>query len=578
MTTRWNGLAVAPGVALAASWRADRSAAPTVTGATGGSPLGGRQVEQAFQAVAAELDRIARHATAQGRRAAGDIVAANAEIARDATLIDAAAHAAGAVTSDDPMHVMQAIQAVHEVVELHARVLEELPDPTLRERAADVRGIGRRVVDWLARGTADAPIAPPSRFVLVAVEIGPADLLELLERAGGGLAAAVAVRGGANAHAAVIARSIGLPMITGIAPVLLELPDGTPLLVDASRGLVVASPGDREVEDARGAARSEERRSAALTADRGRRHVTADGQLFILLVNVAAGFEARTGIDAGAQGIGLLRTELALPPSAVADRWPVEADHRRALGPVFAAVRASSVPITARLLDFTGDKAPPFLARRGNGQVGLAALLADPDALAAQLRAILDLGRRLDLRILVPMVTAAEQLRMVRAMVTAVAGDLSTPVPPVGAMVETVAAVQAIDDLLSAADFLSVGTNDLAGEVLDMGRGDPRARPELAAHPHVLRLVGRVAAASVRAGCEVSICGDAAADSRVLPLLVGAGIRAFSVGCSRVDRIRYLLRRLDADRCAKLFVEALGCDDAADVLALVAGWAEASLP
>jgi phosphoenolpyruvate-protein kinase (PTS system EI component) len=551
MTTSWSGSGAAPGVAVAASWRADRPAPampdqhlPT-----------GQQVEQAFRAVAAEFDQIARQASAQGRHTAADIMTVGVLIASDVSLVDAARDAAAA--SDDPL------RAVRDVVELHAAALEQASDATLRERAADIRQIGRRVIHRLTHGTAGASATPPSHsFVLVTAEIGPADLLEHL---GQGLAAAVAVRGGANSHAAIIARSVGLPLVTGVDPALLELPDHTPLLVDATQGLVVAYPDASQVHRIRSVTEHEDRRRVALAADRGRQHATADGQPFMLLANVATAMEARVGIDTGAQGIGLLRTELAF---LKADRWPDEADHRQALRSIFA--EAAGLPLTVRLLDFTNDKMPVFLASTSGGPVGLAGLLATPDALVAQLRAVLDLGRHIDLRIMAPMVATAQELRALRAAITAVAHDLGIPVPPVGAMIETVAAAEAIHDLAEVADFFSVGTNDLASQALGLDRRDPRARPELAAHPRVVQLIGRVAAIGARSSRPVSICGDAAAHPATLPLLLGTGIRMFSVACACIDQARYLLLRLDTGRCAELVAQALECDDADEVLALVA--------
>lgn len=556
MTASWRGSGVAPGIAVAASWRADRPA-PAATGR-----LDLQQVEQAFHAVADELDQLARHAKAQGRDEASDIVAVSALIASDATLVDAARDAAAA--GGDPL------RAVLDVVERHATTLEEAPDAALRERAADIRQVGRRVIDRLAHGGVGSAGPPPHGFVLVAAEIGPADLVEHL---GQGLAAAVTVRGGANAHAAIIARSAGLPLVTGVDPAVLDLPDGTRLLVDAGQGLVVADPDDHQVSQAHDVTEREAQRRATLAADRGQRHATADGQPFTLLVNVATATETRLGLDAGAQGIGVLRTELAF---LNAGRWPGEGDHRRALRPIVA--EAGGAPITVRLLDFSNDKIPPFLARAGGGPAGLGALLANLEALAAQLRAALDLGRHLDLRIMVPMVTAAEQVRAARAAVTGTATALSAPAPPVGVMVETVAAVEAIHDLAGVADFFSIGTNDLSGQVLDIDRRDARARPELTAHPGVLRLVSRVATAGARHGRPVSVCGDAAAHPGTLPLLLGAGIRAFSVAPTHVDQTRYLLRRLDTGRCADLAAEALRCGGADEALALVAGREGVTLP
>ncbi|MDT4986354.1 MAG: multiphosphoryl transfer protein, partial [Micromonosporaceae bacterium] len=449
-----------------------------------------------------------------------------------------------------------------------ARTLESLPDETLRERAADVRQVGRRVTERLARSGTGISVDPPTRhFVLVADELGPADLLEHI---GDGLVAAVAVRGGANSHAAIVARSVGLPLVTGVTREILDLPDNTSLLVDADAGLVVADPPDAEVAAAGKASIRAGRRRVALAADRGRPHLTADGEPFALLCNVASDTEIRVGRDSGAQGAGLLRTEL---PFLHADRWPTEADHRRALRPILA--EAAGWPVTVRLLDFANDKVPPFLAGTPGG---LRVLLDNPAALAAQLRAVLDLGRRVQLRIMVPMVAAAAELRVVRAAVDTASAELGIPAVPVGAMVETVAAVAAIDELCLAADFLSIGTNDLTAQVLDLDRTDPRARPELTAHPYVLDLVAHVVAHANAADRPVSVCGDAGAHPTTLPLLLGAGVRDLSVACARIDETRYRLLRLDTTACARTFADARRMGDADETAALVREQIATTLP
>jgi phosphoenolpyruvate-protein kinase (PTS system EI component) len=513
VVNRWVGTGVAPGTAVAASWRIDRPL-PARTG-----PLDPASVEEAFRSVAADLNRVAGRARAQGRRAAADIVATGALIATDPGLIDAAWRAA---TGSEPLHGIQ------DAVEGYARILDALPDETLRERAADVRQVGRRVVERLARPGGGTP--PARRFVLVAEELGPADLLEYV---GQGLAAAVALRGGANSHAAIVARSVGLPLVVGVDA--LDLADGTVVLVDAGAGIVVAEPPAEDVARVEELAERDGHRRAEYAADRGRAHVTADGEPFVLLCNVATDTEVRLGRDSGAQGIGLLRTEL---PFVHSGQWPTVAEHRRALRPILA--EAAGWPVTVRLLDFANDKVPPFLA----GRDGLAALLSDPGALRAQLEAIVDLGPEVDLRIMVPMVTSASDVRAVKDAL----GETGVSV---GAMVETIAAVEAIDKLATVADFFSIGTNDLTAEVLQLGRTDPRARPELTADPRVLDLVARTVTAARLAGIPVSVCGDAGAHPTTVPLLLGAGVRTFSVACARIDETRYRLLRLDSRRCAE---------------------------
>src|SRR5204863_68692 len=189
-----------------------------------------------------------------------------------------------------------------------------------------------------------------------AAELGPADLLE---HVGQGLAAAVAVRGGANSHAAIIARSVGLPLVVGVDPAVLDLPDGTALLVDAEVGVVVVDPAAAEVARADAASVRDGERRALLAAERWWTHATADGQPFELLCNVASDTEVRIGQDSGASGVGLLRTEL---PFVAADRWPTEADHRRALRPILS--EAAGAPGTVRRAGRSACAATPGATRR----------------------------------------------------------------------------------------------------------------------------------------------------------------------------------------------------------------------
>jgi phosphoenolpyruvate-protein kinase (PTS system EI component) len=553
VTNRWAGTGVAPGTVVAASWRVDRPIPVS------NRPISPVEVERAFRAVAADLEQVAARAREQGRAAVGDIVGVGALIAADPDLVDAARRAAGA---QDPL------RGIQDAIETYAVLLESLPDEILRERAADVRQVGRRVVDRLARTGAGISAKPPARrFVLVADQLGPADLLEHL---GQGLVGAVAVRGGANSHAAIVARSVGLPLVTGVDARILDLADHTPLLVDANAGWVVTDPPHPDVVRAYAASTRDEQRRKVLATERGLPHLTADGQPFTLLCNVASDTEVRAGRDAGATGIGLLRTEL---PFLDTQRWPTEADHRRSLRPILA--EAAGWPVTVRLLDFAGDKVPPLL--RGH-RVGLDALLDNPTALVAQIRAVVDLGRDEPVQIMVPMVTNAAELRTVRTTVDTVTAELTIGPVRVGAMVETAAAVEAIDQLCEVADFLSIGTNDLTAQVLDLDRTDPRARLELTAHPRVLDMIARIVTAACLAGRPVSVCGDAGSHPTTLPLLLGAGVREVSVACARIDETRYRLRRLDTTACADVFADALRAHDAEQSAALVHDRIQVTLP
>jgi phosphoenolpyruvate-protein kinase (PTS system EI component) len=276
---------------------------------------------------------------------------------------------------------------------------------------------------------------------------------------------------------------------------------------------------------------------------------TADGPEITLLCNAASAAETRLGLTAGAAGVGLLRTEI---PFTGAAAWPSEAEHRRALDPVLGLLTGR--PAVVRLLDFSGDKIPPFLA---GGQAGLTALLGHPRALGAQLRAVLRSGRDTRLGVMVPMVSTLEEMALVRTALADAAADVGADEPELGMMVELAATASAAGTFTRASDFFSIGTNDLTSQVLGMDRADPAMRPALAADPKVLALIGKVVRAAGAAGMDVSVCGDAAADPAVLPLLIGLGVRKLSVGAARLPRVAQWIAGADSAGCAELATRAL---------------------
>ncbi len=256
----------------------------------------------------------------------------------------------------------------------------------------------------------------------------------------------------------------------------------------------------------------------------------------------------RVALAAGAEGVGLLRTELAFLDAAA---WPDEAAHRRMLAPVLELLGGRTA--TVRVLDFGGDKTPPFL--RGISARGIALLLDQPDALAAQLRAI---GAGDGVRVLLPLVRDAADVEAVRAYTTA----------PLGAMIETTDAVTRVDEIAAAADFLSIGTNDLTADVLGVDRFAPG---DVATHdPRVLAQIARVGEAARGHGRVLEVCGEAASDPRMIPLLVGFGVTELSVGAARVAATHAAVRGLDAAAAVQLARAALKASDAADVERLLA--------
>ena len=237
--------------------------------------------------------------------------------------------------------------------------------------------------------------------------------------------------GGVTAHAAIVARSLGLPMVVALGDEVARALPGSVCVVDGDAGTLVLSPGPARLDAANEAGRARERARRQAIVDRSLPAVTGDGRRVSVLANVAGREEVLAGLEAGAEGVGLLRTELSF---LEAGTWPTAEEHRRALEPVLEPL--AGLPATVRVLDFGGDKTPPFL--RGGSARGLELLLGEPDALSAQLRAVLEAGAATRLRILLPMVRDAADVDAVRDLLR---GELErTPElkrPQLGAMIET---------------------------------------------------------------------------------------------------------------------------------------------
>jgi phosphoenolpyruvate-protein kinase (PTS system EI component) len=519
------------------------------------------EVRAAFAAVAAERFALAAQLRADDRSEQAAIVEIGGLMAGDPALVDAAAAAVENGTD--------AIAAVTGAADEQAAILAALPSEDLAARADDVRQVGHAVVAQLTAGSAVPP--PDGDFILVGREIDPADLIRLADA---GLTGAISVSGGASSHSAIIARGLGLPMVAGVDLAVLNAPAGHPALLDATApanatapriGRLVVDPDPADLPSSTAAPPATAATSASpasktstaspvtktsttpsASADTADPPVyrTADGQPVTLLVNAASAREVRMGLAAGAAGVGLLRTEI---PFLGATAWPTRAEHEAVLAPPLRLLAGR--PAVVRLLDFSGDKVPPFLAGAGHTN-GLTSLLDAPHALRDQLRAILAAGRPTDLRIMVPMVTTVAELAQVEAALIEAAQAEAARQPLLGMMVEVESTATGAAAFAGTAGFFSIGTNDLTSQVLGIDRADPRMRPGLAADPRVLAVLRDVVTAAADRAVPVSVCGDSAADPEVLPLLLGLGLRTFSVGAARLPQVAAWVAGTDAARAA----------------------------
>jgi phosphoenolpyruvate-protein kinase (PTS system EI component) len=350
-------------------------------------------------------------------------------------------------------------------------------------------------------------------------------------------------------------------MVIGTGRQVLEVADGVTVIVDGDTGRVVVDPEEAAVAAVEAAVAERGRVAERAAASRDLPTVTRDGHAVRVLANIAGIAELTMALHAGADGVGLLRTELGFLDAV---GWPSLADHRRFLDPLLA--RLAGRTATVRVLDFGGDKTPPFL--EGVGARGIALLRSAPDALEAQLEAILRAGSAAELRLLIPMVVERDDVLWVRDILDSIMArtpELSRP--QLGAMIEVPAAVSMVRSIAAEVDVLSIGTNDLAHFHLGSDRAGARAP---AHHPAVLRLVDEITSAARDAGVVVEVCGEAASDPIAMPLLVGLGVDELSVGAARVGEVRWRVRELEHAVARDAARRALQAESVAEVEAIVA--------
>jgi phosphoenolpyruvate-protein phosphotransferase len=513
------GVSAAPGVAFGKAVVLDRSAASDARVIASADRA--RELERAREAlnlVATELEQIASGLREAGRHEEADIIETSVMMAGDPGL-DASVESL----------VMQAgrtaAAALIGATEESARQLAQLADPVLAERADDVRSLGRRAAaraSGVKRGTVSG--------IIIAGSLGPADVAEIATNAQGVALAG----GGVTAHAAIVARSLGVPMVVGVGEGVLDVQDGEEVVLDGDGGVLFRQPEQARVAAAR--AEAERRRIARESAIASRLELaqTTDGRRIRVLANAASVAEVAEALDQGAEGIGLLRTELLFLDSQA---WPDQRQQTTFLGLILAPLTGRVA--TVRLLDFGGDKTPPFL--RGATARGIQLLLEAPDALKAQLAAILEAGADVKLRILIPMVTSPQQVTAVRqALASVLAGR---PSPELGAMIETPEAARGASEIAQVSDFLSIGTNDLTQLVLGLDREHSNSAP--VTDVRVMRLIEATVQAAHAAGIVVDVCGESASDAVAMPMLVGLGVDELSVAAARVGEVRKWIRGMD---------------------------------
>jgi phosphocarrier protein FPr len=519
-----------------------------------------RELDAAIASAHLQLEAMrSRMATeADADRAA--IFAAHQELLEDPEVLDAAAE-----------HIRQGASAAfawREAYGAQSDRLAALENPLLAGRAADLRDVGRRVLHLLV-GRDDTPHDVPSDSIIVAEDLAPSDAATLDRTRVRGFCTTM---GSATSHVAILARGLGIPAVAGIDPRVLDIPNGTRVILDGDAGTLQMGPtAAEEGEIAKRQAIAARQRSAEL-AVATEAAVTRDGHRVEVVANIGDEKEARQVPEVGGEGVGLLRTEFLFMERRTA---PDEDEQTRAYEAIARALGPDRI-LVIRTLDVGGDKPLPYMPMETEanpflGERGVRLSLNRPGPFRAQIRAILRASKVGKVAMMFPMISTLAEWRAARQLVEAERAALGVPRIQVGIMVETSSAALMADRFAEDADFFSIGTNDLTQYTLAMDRTNPRLAAQVdALHPAVLRLIEHTVAGARKHKRWVGVCGALAGDLQAVPVLVGLGIDELSVSVPIVPAVKARVRSLIFSECTDTARQALDAADGAEVRALVA--------
>ena len=462
--------------------------------------------------------------------------------------------------------------ALRQVILEHVATFEKMPDSYLRERSADVRDLGQRVLAYL-QDISRGELALPDDMILVSDEVTASMMAELPREKLRGI---VSVRGSSYSHGAILAQALGIPTVMGVVEMPIFRVDGQPMVVDGHYGEVFVSPGPQVRAQYDGFAEEEGRLVAELDSLKELPSVTRDGHRLNLWVNVGLVSEISRSLDRGAEGIGLFRTEV---PFATRDRFPTEEDQRSIYREHMEAFEPR--PVTMRTLDIGGDKSlsyfpineeNPFLGWRG-----IRVTLDHPEIFLGQVRAMIKANAGLEgiLRIMLPMVSSLDEVAEARALIDRAYQEVEeegfdVKPPLVGVMIEVPAAVYLTRDLARQLDFLAVGSNDLTQYMLAVDRNNSRVAclfQEM--HPSVLIALREIAKSCHAEGKPVGICGELAGTPEGALLCVGMGYDVLSMNATNLPRVKLVIRSVSLRDCRRIVARVLRMRSTTEIVAFV---------
>lgn len=551
------GIAASPGLVIAPIYQLKRG--KIVFEATAKDPAAeATRLQQAIEAAKVQLQDLYQEVKAKAGTAKAAIFQAHQEFLDDPDLHQEAS----SYLKDN----RSAAWAWQQSYENRAVALEKLADPLLAGRATDLRDVGRRVLRLLADRVEDTPQLPDQPVILVAEDLTPSDTAGLNPALTLGFCTAY---GGPTSHSAIIARSLAIPAIVGAGPAVLNLTDGMLCILDGESGNLYPNPTEADLTTAKTAQQDLQKIREAEQLACYQPAIMSDGHRIEVVANIGAANEAEQAVNAGAEGIGLLRTEFlflnrSTPPS--------EAEQVTAYTQMTQAL--NGLPLIVRTLDIGGDKAVPYLNLPAEenpflGVRGVRLCLQRPDLFKTQLRAIFRAAQTGPIKIMFPMIATLEDFQQAKQIAESVRLEIGAAPIDYGIMIEVPSAVMLAAELAQVVQFFSIGTNDLTQYTLAMDRGHPAlAKQADGLHPAVLRLIHQTVQAAQSQGKWVGVCGGVAGEPLGAAILVGLGVSELSVSVPSVAAVKAKLRSLSLKQVQDLANRALQCRNAQEVRAL----------
>jgi phosphoenolpyruvate-protein phosphotransferase (PTS system enzyme I) len=514
-------------------------------------------------------------------------------LAESATASDAGIFDAHLMVLEDPSLIEEVIRGIRNekhnaefvfqgVIHKFIKTLSSIDDPYLRERAIDLEDVARRVIRHLLGKSGHRLAGHDRNHIIVADELTPSDTATLNRD---NVAGFITEKGSKTSHAAIMARSLGIPAIVGLEGICTELENGNLILIDGYSGKIFLNPSPATHLAYEAIAQEKEHIEEGLEVLRDSESTTLDGRQITLAANIELPEELDEVAACGAEGIGLYRTEfLYFNRTSPPDEEEQYAVYRR------VAEKINPHPVIIRTLDIGGDKPTEALdlGHEENPFLGCRAIrfcLNNPEIFKTQLRAILRAGIHGNLKMMFPMISGIEELFHAKALLAEAEKELGDRGVPfngameLGIMIEIPSAALIAEVLAREVKFFSIGTNDLLQYLMAVDRGNERvSHLHDPANPAVVRILKTIVDGAHAGGIWVGVCGELAGDIEFTPMLVGLGIDELSASATLVPRVKKAIRSLDFAACRDLVEKALSGERAAEIYARTTGLARTRYP